>query len=360
VNSRLSLFWRAIRHWEFWPYWLFYTPVYLQLLLNGLKSGRLGRFTCANPAIPYGGLLEYSKWSLLAQLPERYCPRTLLLPLDSTGAAAEAERVRAGISYPLYAKPDRGERGLMVAKVSNARELAEYFAACASFAERLRASGRDPSEELILVQAMAHGACEFGVLYARMPGSDGGQITSIVEKELISVTGDGSRTLAQLIDSGERTRLHRIQLHEEYADRLADVPASGTEVVLVEVGNHVRGATFLDANRHATPELARLFDTLVAGMDGFCIGRFDVRCESAQALAAGEFQAVEVNGVNSEPAHIYDPSNRLVAAYRDLLAHWRLVESIAAANAANGCPVTSGRELIAAIRRHARRRSLAK
>lgn len=358
MKTRLSLFWRALRHWEFWPYWFFYTPVYVQLLLGGLKSGRLGRFTCANPAIPYGGLLEYSKWELLSKLPEPNRPSTLVVPLDVSPDDAEAARLRAGIGYPCYAKPDRGERGLMVEKLRNRTALASYFSACRSFADRLSAAGRDPSEELILIQATAPGDLEFGVLYARMPGEKG-RITSIVEKELLSVIGDGTRTLAQLIDAGERTRLHRATLRQEFANRLSDIPPPGAEVGLVDVGNHVRGSTFLDANRHASPELVQVFDDLVSGMDGFCIGRFDLRCRSVEALTAGEFQAVEVNGVNSEPAHIYDPANRLVSAYRDLLRHWRLVQSIAAVNAARGCRVISGRELFAAIRRHARRRSLA-
>jgi len=92
--SRLSLFWRALRHWEFWPFWFFYVPVYAQLFLHGLKSGKFARFTCANPGIRYGGLLEYSKWSLLSQLPERFVPRTLVLPLDVTAEEAEARRKR--------------------------------------------------------------------------------------------------------------------------------------------------------------------------------------------------------------------------------------------------------------------------
>jgi hypothetical protein len=176
---------------------------------------------------------------------------------------------------------------------------------------------------------------------------------------LLSVIGDGDRTLAELIDSGERTRLHRLQLFMDFAERLSEVPDAGMEVPLVEVGNHIRGATFLDANRYATPELGAIFDELAKEMEGFHIGRFDLRCDSVEALAAGVFQVIEVNGVNSEPAHIYDPSNRLLRAYRDLLRHWSLVESIAAVNARNGCPIVPARELFEAIGRHSRRRSLA-
>jgi len=247
----------------------------------------------------------------------------------------------------------------MVEKVFVPEELAAYLSECAAFADRLRGDGTDPSGERLLIQAMAPGRLEFGVLYARHPGDDDGEITSIVEKELLTVFGDGERTLAALIDAGERTRLHRTQLFADFTERLTEVPSAGTEVPLVEVGNHIRGATFLDANAHATPDLAVIFHELALALEGFYIGRFDLRCDSVEALAAGRFQVIEVNGVNSEPAHIYDPSNRLAHAYRDLLRHWRRVESIAAANARNGCPIVPAGELFGAIRRHARRRSLA-
>lgn len=359
MSARASHLLRAIRHWEFWPFWLFYVPVYAQLLANGFRSGRLGRFTCANPGIPFGGLLEYSKWHLLAQLPERYCPRTVILGAETSAADAERMRMQAGISYPVYLKPDRGERGLLVERVEDESGLAGYLDAWHAFIRRLRDGGRDPSDERLLLQETAHGEAEFGVLYARIPGAPRGMITSVVEKELLSVTGDGSRSLADLIDAGQRTKLHREQLRAEFSDRLREVPPSGAVIPLVEVGNHVRGATFLDATRHATPELAAIFDRLAGMLAGFYIGRFDVRCESVEALNAGAFQVVEVNGVNSEPAHIYDPSNRLISAYRDLLRHWRLVERIGAANARNGCRVVAARDLLRAIRRHAGRRSAA-
>jgi hypothetical protein len=319
----------------------------------------MGRFVCANPGIPYGGLLEYSKWDLLCQLPTAVVPATVRVPMEITHQAAREACASARLDFPLYAKPDRGERGLLVSRIKDEAELDAYLDSCRAFVDRAREQGIDVSSETILLQAEATGRREFGVLYARMPGAAGGSITSVVEKELLQVVGDGEAKLANLIDSGTRTRLHRIHLREEFADRLSTVPRRGEVVPLVEVGNHVRGATFLDAGSLARPELAGVFDQIADRMTGFFIGRFDLRCESVDHLHAGSFQVVEVNGVNSEPAHIYDPSNRLLRAYRDLLHHWKLVHEIARANAAAGCAAPPARELIAAIARHARRRRLA-
>jgi hypothetical protein len=356
---RLTLLWRAIRHWEFWPYWFFYAPVYAQIVWRGTLSGRLAGFACANPGLPFGGLLEYSKWQLLSELPEKYVPSTIVLPLSVPADEAILEMGRAGLTYPVYAKPDRGERGLMVERISTDDELRAYLDQARRFTAVLNESGFDSSREKLLIQEAADGEMEFGVLYSRFPGESSGRITSIVRKDLLSVTGDGERTLGRLIDEGERTRLHRSQLREEFADRLDDVPPDGSVVPLVHVGNHVRGATFLDATYLASGRMVSVFDELTHNLRGFCTGRVDLRCPTERALEEGAFQVIEVNAVNSEPAHIYDPSNSLFRAYRDLLRHWRLVHGIAAANIAAGCEPPSGRSLLAAIGRHARRRRLA-
>ena len=37
---------------------------------------------------------------------------------------------------------------------------------------------------------------------------------------------------------------------------------------------------------------------------------------------------MELNGVSSEPGHIYDPKNTLWSAYRDLARHWKIIADI--------------------------------
>lgn len=351
---------RLLSHWEFLPYWLFYAPVYAHLIARGVTSGRFAGFACANPAIPFGGLLEYSKWELLSQLPSRYVPTTVVVPLECGDTVAQHRAEEAGIGYPLIAKPDRGERGLLVEKASGPEDLSRYLANSRAFARAMRQAGVDPSDERVLLQAVAPGRLEFGVLYVRFPRESGGRITSIVQKDFLSVTGDGSRTIAELISDGERSRLFAPELFARPSIKLDRVPDNGEQVVLEEIGNHSRGTTFLNANHLVSSQLARVFDGLAAGMHGFNIGRFDIRCDSVDALASGEFQVVEVNGVNSEPAHIYDPSNSITSALRDLLKHWRLVNAVATANRLQGCVPPTAAELFTAIGRHARRRKLAR
>jgi hypothetical protein len=74
--------------------------------------------------------------------------------------------------------------------------------------------------------------------------------------------------------------------------------------------------------------------------DGFYFGRFDVRAASADAFARGEFTVIELNGVTSEPTHIYDPAVSVFGAYRALFDQWSTAFAIGAANARAGAPVT--------------------
>ena len=344
-----------LSQFEFWPYWLFYTPVYLHLLAATVRKGSLSQLCVANPGIPFGGLLEYSKHDISEQLPQQWVPRTVAVPLMTPPEEAQKQLVAAGIPFPLIAKPDRGERGFMVEKLESSPELAEYLRRASDFGVRLKQAGLDADGERLLLQEYINEPQEFGVMYVRRPAARCGRITSIVHKELLAVEGDGAATLAELIRLGKRTRIHEAMLRELYAHRLHEVLPAGALLYLVEIGNHARGATFLDATDRASEQLLLQIEPLARSIEGFFVGRFDIRCRDLQALEAGEFHVIEVNGVNSEPAHIYDPSNTLVRAYRDLLRHWREVERIAWLNRRRGAVPPTLAELVAAVKRHNRR-----
>jgi hypothetical protein len=118
------------------------------------------------------------------------------------------------------------------------------------------------------------------------------------------------------------------------------------------VGTHCRGAVFLDGSRVRTAALEEAIDRLASRYEGFYFGRFDVRAESEQALAAGRgFKVVELNGVTSEATHIYDPRNGLLDAYRVIFEQWRLAFEIGAANRALGHRPATLRLLASRIRR---------
>jgi len=343
-RRRLAGRWLRWRHWEFWPIWLFHPPVVLYALWLGLRHRGPTVFTAANPGIPAGGFIGESKRDILrlleaagAPLP-RWEPLPADLPAADRLAAVERFRARHGLGWPLVLKPDAGQRGDGVAVVRSAAEAERYLAAC-----RVDA----------LVQEHVPGA-ELGVFYARRPDEPLGRVISVTEKVMPEVAGDGRRTVEGLIlDDPRAVALADVYLAARGADR-ERVPAAGERVRLVEIGTHCRGAIFRDGRRLLTPELEAAVDRVGRACDGFYFGRFDLRGDSHEAIAAGRFRVVELNGVTSEATHVYDPAISLWEAWRTLAAQWRLAFEIGAENRRRGVRPASARTLLAAAFRYRR------
>ena len=335
--------WRRLSRWEFWPRWLFYPPVVLYILWLALKHRSLTIFTAVNPAIPGGGFVGESKAKILAGLsgaPDKVA-KWELIPAAATAAdrigQALAFRARHAADWPLVLKPDIGERGSGVALCRSEPEVREYLQ---------RAAGDT------IVQAFAPGA-EFGVFYLRRPGTARGQIFSITDKRFLSLTGDGVRTLEELILADERAVCMAPFHLRQHSSRVGTIPAAGEVVPLVELGTHCRGATFMEGDWVRTPALEAAIDQLSQGFTGFWFGRYDIRTTDVTAFQSGTgFLVVELNGATAEATSIYDPANTLGRAYRTLFEQWRWCFEIAAANVARGATPTSLRELWRLVRRH--------
>lgn len=266
----------------------------------------------------------------------RWEPLEADLPAAERLAAVERFRERHGLGWPLVLKPDAGQRGDGVAVVRSAAEAGRYLGRC-----------RVDS----LVQEHIPGS-ELGVFYARRPGEARGRVLSITEKRMPEVVGDGRRTVEELIWDDPRA----VALADRYlaaqGDNRERVPASGERVPLVEIGTHCRGAVFLDGRRFATPELEAAVDRVSRAVDGFYFGRYDLRGESFEAIAAGEFQVIELNGVTSEMTHVYDRRISLLEAWRTICGQWRLAFEIGAANRRRGVRPAPLRELLTALVRY--------
>lgn len=335
--------WRRLTRWEFWPRWLFYPPVVLYILWLAFKHRSLTLFTAVNPAIPGGGFVGESKAQILAGLagsPDRVAAWELIPaahPAAERLAQALDFRARRAPEWPLVLKPDIGERGSGVSLCRSVPEIEAYLE---------RAAGDT------IVQAFAPGA-EFGVFYVRRPGTDRGEIFSITDKRFLSLTGDGTRTLEELILADDRAVCMAPVHLRQHASRLGAIPEAGEVVPLVELGTHCRGATFMDGGWVGTPALTAAIDRLSQGYPGFWFGRYDIRTMDVAAFQQGTgFLVVELNGATAEATSIYDPGNTLGSAYRTLFAQWRLCFEIAAANVARGAVPTPLRELRRLMRRH--------
>ena len=285
----------------------------------------------------FGGMIAYSKSDVTELVPESYLPKSVFL--DSTITESEVLKLleEKEMVFPLIIKPDMGERGKGVKVLRTLKELVASISKL---------------NEPMLLQTYEDLKMELGILYARNPVEEKGRITSIVVKDFPVVVGDGKRNMLQLILGNLRTRLSYKVHVKRFADSLEQVPLDGDKIRMVNIGNHMLGTTFFDGNHLNSPELETVFDQLAKHIEGFYIGRFDLRANSLDDLLKGDFKVIEVNGVNSEPCHIYDPEMPLWKGIRDLLIHWRRVYEISVANHKTGVPYASFSEIRAEIKRH--------
>jgi membrane protein DedA with SNARE-associated domain len=321
------------RHWEFWPGWLFYPPVAIYCLWLALKYRGLANPTVSNPGIFSGGLVGESKFAtlklLMATSPEftaaaefiparGEAPDGSVLPPQDFSPATRPD----WFSAPFILKPDLGQRGAGVKIIRSWAQAAEYFRRTAA---------------PLVAQRYAPGPLEAGIFYYRFPHEQRGRIFSITEKIFPVVVGDGERTLRELIEADPRARIIAGKYFRRFAGQLQVVPAAGQAFKLVEAGNHAQGCIFRDGARLATPELTARIDEISRGLDGFFIGRYDVRYANEDDLRAGKnFQIVELNGAAAEATAIYDARNSLWTAYRTLFRQWDLVFAIGTENRRRG------------------------
>ena len=310
--------------WEFWPSWLFYGPVAGWVAWLMMTRGPRA-LSAANPGIEDGGFVGESKSAILSMLPAEWTlAHALLRPgtLEDRLNDLSGHLARTGTTFPVILKPDVGQRGVGVRLVRSMADAAAYLA---------------DHPAAVVAQVYHPGPYEAGIFYYRLPGARRGQIFSITDKRFPIVVGDGIHALSALIDAHPRYRLQARTFQTRHQHRLAEVPAAGETVRLGVAGNHAQGTLFLDGSDLLTPALAARIDEISQRIDGFYIGRFDVRYRDPRALMAGDDLAiVELNGVTAEATHIYDPSRSLWSAYRTLFTQWRLVFDIGAANLTAG------------------------
>jgi hypothetical protein len=313
---------------EFWPDWLFYTPVVIHWLMLGLRYGDFSLPTAANPRITTGGLCGESKLSILAQIgPEAadlVAPACGIVAQSDGVEAAEAAMRALGLHYPVVAKPDIGCNGTGVRLVRDAAAMGRYLRAF-------------PPGETVVLQHYIEEPNEAGIFYVRHPDESRGKITSVTIKQPPVVVGDGRSTLRTLILADERARLVPHLYLDRLAGRLDTVPEQGKRIELVFVGNHCKGSIFQDGRALITPALTEAIDGLARSMPDFFFGRIDVRFASTVSLRRGVgFRVIEVNGAGSEATHIWDPSTKLLDAWRTQFFHYGAAFRIGAANRRRG------------------------
>ena len=310
-------------HWEYWSPWAIYLPLTPIWLYHSFRVGRLFFFEKANPGLPFGGMAMTPKSLIYDKLPKDCIPSTLLVnPEDNVLNS----RRTSGLSFPLIVKPNHGLKGLGVEVINDEQGLVRY---------------RQKYNLPFLIQALIPYSNEVGIFYCRIPGAKKGTITGVVKKQFLHVVGDGRSTLSGLIDAGYRTRSQREKIKGLWQERWNEIIEKEKTLTLLPVGSHTRGATFTDYSSVLTPALLSKIDEIACQIEGFYYGRFDILYADETQLQQGEgFKIIELNGAMSEPTHMYDPSNSLWTAWKEIARHWRLMADIAIANRNVPCKKT--------------------
>jgi membrane protein DedA with SNARE-associated domain len=344
-RRRASVRLTRLARWEFWPGAILYAPVVPWIMWLAWRYHGLATMTAANPAMPEGGFVGESKFDILRQLPETWTIPAALIrvgDLECRVRAVDDAIRRRGWTFPIVLKPDAGQRGAGVRRVSDLDEARHYLSA---------------QPHAVVAQPYHPGPFEAGIFYYRLPHDARGRIFSITDKKFPVVTGDGQSTIEELIWDHPRFRLQTDVFLVRHAAIRSRVLRAGERFPLAIAGNHAQGTMFVDGSHLWTRELEDRIDEIARSMPGFYIGRFDVRYGDIEQFRRGnDLAIVELNGVTSESTNIYDPAFTLLDAWQVLFRQWELIFRIGAANRARGAQPASISRLLRLSLAHVRAR----
>jgi hypothetical protein len=315
---------------------MMFVPVLPVYMYGVLRTGRLLYFTAVNPSIYMGGFFGEQKDDILHLIPEKYKAKSLLITSKLTEREAQTVLSQQNINLPVVLKPNVGERGNGVCIVNSCTEISNYFAHYGEF----------------LIQEYIDYPLELGVLYSRAANEEKGAVSSITEKAFLSVVGDGQSTVLDLLDQDSRGRIYVDLIRNSYPEQVNIIPPKNEKHIVHKIGNHCKGTRFINANKHISEELNEVFTDISNQISGFHYGRFDLKVPSYEHLLSGrDLKIFELNGVSSEPGHVYDYPH-VLKAYWNIGKHWIRIVKIARVNIKKGVETTPLSLFLAQINKH--------
>ena len=324
-------------NWEYWSFLAVYGWVMPYWIWLAIKSRSFFFFNASNPSIENGGLLNESKKDIHAILPADLYPRT-----EHFGTGIDVDAVWRTISdrgflFPLIGKPDIGGKGRGVKKLHDRKELDHY------------------ASNAVLdfhIQEYVPFECEVGIFYYRYPGAVKGKVTGVVRKEFLKVCGNGVCNILELLSADRRGIMHVDKIAKLLGDGAQRIPASGEVVTVSPIGNHARGALFLDDSHLVDAALEQRMDMIADEIPDFYFGRLDIRFREWEAFKRGEdFVVIEVNGAGAEPTHMYDPRHNILFAWKEIIRHWDILQRVSRMNHDRGVPYLGFRQGVSVFRR---------
>lgn len=304
--------------WEHWPTLAFYVPLLPFFFWRSVKAGHPIYYTIANPGILFSGNGTESKFKSLSLLPESTIPRTMLFMKGDDLESVEEKLKEKQLEFPLIAKPDVGFRGYLVKKINTLERLLNYL-------QRI--------DEHVIIQEFIPYEQELGIFYHRIPGQKKGKITSVTIKKFIKIKGNGKLSLSELVRKDDRAFLYTDLFSIIHKDQWERVLNKDEELTLSVIGNHSKGTQFINGNHMINEQLIDFIDKIGQKIEGWYYGRMDIKFENFDKLLRGDgFKILEINGIISEPTHIYDATHKDASYWKALKSinkHWSIMGEIA-------------------------------
>lgn len=302
------------RH-EFWPHFILAAPLTAHYLWQAVIHRSFTLFTLANRGLGAdGGLPAGSKFEHYTRLlsgkkdalSAAVSVKTVFVPADQKAALdARLERVLSlmrenGIAFPCVMKPDIGDGGVGVCVVLSREHLRNWLEVNA--------------DDAVLQEYV--GGNEYEVVWSRRPGRASGRIQTVVQKDFVSVKGDGERKLEDLIWADDKA-VSNGKLFSKLNFRAAGkVLAAGETYALAPIGSRIRGANFVSRPELRAGTLADAIDRLADACGDVHYLVLDVRAEDDAALAAGtRIRITGVKGTGASAGTLYDGYVRMGMAY---------------------------------------------
>ncbi len=318
VKKKHNPLFTRLFHWEYWSFGVIYTPIYFYWFFLCLRARSLFFFSAANPSIENGGFLMEHKSDIYNLIPKQYYPKTLFIPTGFSVADIISRIDKEGFVFPVIVKPDIGGKGRGVKKIVTKEQAAQYIF---------------QSNFPMLVQDFINFEMEAGIFYYRYPWQQKGNISGIVAKEFLTITGNGIATVEELLLQKPRYALQLPALQKLKEINFQEVVEKDEKRILVPFGNHARGAKFIDAADKINIRLTESIDAICKQIPGFYYGRLDIKFTNWEDLNEGKnISIIELNGAGSEPTHMYDPSHSLFFAWREIIRHWKILWRISTWN----------------------------
>lgn len=322
---KLKIWALKVFKFEFWPWQVFYLPLIPYYLYLALKNRDLFFPANVNTSLKAGGFFKENKAEVLLNISENYLPKSILV--ENTHAQIDT----SALNFPMVAKPVSGQRGKGVTKILDNSQLSVY---------------QKSAIEPFVLQEFVDYPIELAVLYSRLPGQAKGIVSSVTSKEFLTMEGDGQQSIKELVLEKPRTAMLWETLQKNVKINWEQILDKGEKKLLEPIGNHCRGTIFLNEKNIDKEKLANVCDEILKDFEGFNYGRFDMKVSSVSELYDGKgIQVLELNGVNADAAHIFDPNYSLFQAYSDVMWHWNKLSEISLANIKNGEKVKSAHNL---------------